>query len=172
MTAATRFENLLKIIEESNLNYSIHKGACPKKKCSFVKRFSNMYDDYSTTSQQCQQNSEGTEKLEFEKLKEENYAFKKELSELRDGYDNEKGRLEDLFKSEKEKFKDAEKQIAELCEEVLNVKRDKHEISADLKLVESSLSASEIQTNQLNLKVVSVICVWRSFPALKTWGRH
>ena len=47
------------------------------------------------------------------------------------------------------------KHIAELCEEVLNVKREKHEMSADLKLVESSLSASEIQTNQLNLKVVS-----------------
>jgi hypothetical protein len=152
MTAANRFQNLLKTIEESNLNYSIHKtpfSATISLKCSFVKRFSNIYDDSSNKSQQCQQNSEGTEKLEFEKLKEENYAFKKELSELRDGYDTEKGRIEDLYKSEKDKFKDAEKR-----EEVLNVKREKQEMLADLKLVESSLSASEIQTNQLNLKVV------------------
>ena len=104
MTAANRFENLLKTIAESNLNYSIHKtpfSATISLKCSFVKRFSNIYDDSSTKSQQCQQNSEGTEKLEFEKLKEENDAFKKELSELREGYDNHTSRLKDLYKSKR-----------------------------------------------------------------------
>ena len=40
-------------------------------------------------------------------------------------------------------------------EEVLNVKREKHEMSAELRLVESSVSASEIDINQLNSKVVS-----------------
>ena len=33
--------------------------------------------------------------------------------------------------------------------------KEKHEMSADLKLVESSLSASEIRINQINSKVVS-----------------
>ena len=151
MTAANRFENLSKTIEESNLNYSIHKtpfSATISLKCSFVKRFSNIHDDSSNKSHQFQQNSDGTEKLEFEQLKKENDKFKKELSELRDRCDTEKSRLEDLYRSEK--------QIVDLREEVLDVKREKHKMSADLKLVKSSLSASEIETNQLNLKVVSV----------------
>ena len=73
MTATKRFENLLKTIEDSNLNYSIHNtpfSATISLKCSFVKRFS----DSSTKSVQFRQNIEVTEQLEFEKLKEQNDA--------------------------------------------------------------------------------------------------
>ena len=155
MTASKIFENLLKTIEESNLNYSIHKtpfSATVSLKCSFIKRFS---DDSSTKSLECLKKSDVTEKLDFEKLKQEKEALKKELSELIESHGIETRRIKDLYKSEKEKVKKAEKQIADLREEVLNVKKDKHQMSAELKLAEASLSASEIQINQLNSTVSS-----------------
>ena len=154
MTAEKRFEHLLKSIEESNLNYSIQKtpfSATISLKCSFVKRFS----DSLNKPWQCPQKKEVTENLQFEKLKEQNDVLRKELSELRVKFDEEASRLENLYKSEKGKLKNAEKQIAELREEVLNVKRVKHEISAELKLVRSSVAASEIKVNQLNSEVAS-----------------
>ena len=64
-------------------------------------------------------------------------------------------RLEELHKSETEKSINTEKKSAELREEILKVKKEKHEISSDIKSVKSIVHDQEIKMNKLLDKVKS-----------------
>ena len=70
--------------------------------------------------------------LEYEKIKSENDALKKELTSLREAYNpdrlqHESKQFKVLYKAEKEQSRNAKKKVAKLREEVLNVKKEKRE---------------------------------------------
>ena len=73
------------------------------------------------------------------KLMADNEALENEFSDLGKGPCHETIRPDEIFKTERSK--NAEKHIAELREEVHNVKKEVHEMSSGLKSVKSSLSA-------------------------------
>jgi type II secretory ATPase GspE/PulE/Tfp pilus assembly ATPase PilB-like protein len=91
MAAIKQFEKLLKKIEESNLNYSRRKtpfSANILLKCSYIKRFSDLPNskDEPILVRIQDSNFVSVKNLEYEKIKSENDALKKELSSLREAY--------------------------------------------------------------------------------------
>jgi hypothetical protein len=165
MTAAEKFETLLKKVQESNLNYSMQKtpfSAIISLKCTFIKRFPDVQspknEQINVQVSDCDY-SDSAKELEHENLQSENKALKKELTVLKEAftYDlkHETLRIEELYRAEKEKSVNAEKKVKELREEILKVKKEKHEISSEMKSVKSLASDQETKINQLVEKVKS-----------------
>ena len=93
MTAVDKFENLLKKVQESNLNYSIQKtpfSAIISLKCTFIERFPDVYYPKNEQIPNIQvsdcDHSDSTKGLEHENLQSENEALKKELSALKEAF--------------------------------------------------------------------------------------
>ena len=116
MTAIEKFENLLKNVQESNLNYSVQKtpfSAIISLKCSFIKRFSDVPNSENEQFPHRQvshcYHSDSVKKLEHENLKSENEGLKKELAAFQEAFKSlrhfdklkhETLRLKEFYKSE------------------------------------------------------------------------
>ena len=109
--ASKLFNDVLKYVEDSGLNYLIKKSPFSANisiKSTLIRRYSDKSPnaEYSATKVMADVQNENVQ---------EEFALK-ELVSLRDSYEsiiNDKDRLEDIFGQEREKLKDLENQIAE-----------------------------------------------------------
>ena len=154
MEASNIFQDLLRTIEESNLNYSLRKtpfSAIISLKSSFVNRF-NKIDNYKNRVL-LPDISEEAKKIGV--IEEENLKLKaklKELDEEKDQTENnwkkvnkEMTRLEDKLREEKRKVKSLDEQIVTFRKEVLDIKSEKKSLSSKLKSLELEATAAGVQ---------------------------
>ena len=119
MEASTVFKEILNKVETSQLNYLISKtpfSANIAIKSSFIK-----YHDAPSLKV--------PRKDESEKTSFENLKYSRDLVKLKE----QNMKLEDLLQIEKKKVKSLEDQIGEFRENLLDIKKDKHDLNAHLK---------------------------------------
>ena len=145
MDASEVFKAILQSIESSSLNYSLSKtpfSANISLKCSFIKRYqkSTTSSTFYNIVESIDKNSTDQDDI-VKKLEADNLALRTELEKLRDEHDSEQKtvleetvQIQNLYDTEKDKSKDLEKNIAGFREEVLQIKREKHKLSDELKI--------------------------------------
>ena len=147
MEAHAVFQDVLRRIENSNLNYSLSKtpfSASISLKCSLVKRYEDIsqvvdfsvsqVDDFSVTANMVKNNFEVFN--EVKRLETENVELQKELEQLKAVHDKDQKRLlketvhlQNLYELEQEKTSNLEKNLSEFRDEVLRVKKEKHKLA-------------------------------------------
>ena len=151
MAAKTIFNDLLKSIEDSNLNYVMSKtpfSAAISIKSSFIKRFGSVESDVKNFDKvKKEQNADDLEgKLAI--IEDENLKLKEKLlnseqvsksqkvwiDNLKKDMDV-KERFEDLYVDTKDKLVESEKQIANLRSDLLKVKAEKKDLGVKCKVL-------------------------------------
>ena len=156
MDASPVFVNLLRSIEESQLNYSMSRtpfSATISLKCSFLKRFSESSNISSV------RNVVPTNNLlerHIEKLEAEKIELKEEVEQLKNTLENDQKRVMDelvyfkeVYEKEKNRSSDLESKIAEFREEVLTMKSEKKKLNVNLKSEKEECDALRMKTKVL-----------------------
>ena len=146
------FNEVLKTVENSNLNYTINKtpfSAMISIKSSFIKRFSE-YSQYKMAK------DDNILKTEVKSEKEHNLKIKEDLANLNaasvkdhEAFYAEKKRLESVLEKEAIKNKSLEKQISDMREEALKLKSDKNQLKIKMKDLEASLLSAGSEMTSL-----------------------
>ena len=163
MDASQSFTNLIRSIEESNLNYSMSRtpfSATISLKCSYVKRFAeaSLKNEHTNVkSMSLMHNEVKLLEKKMKNLESENLELKTKVKQLENSadLDQEKlkeavAKLQQVFDSEKEKSKDSENKIVQFREELLKLKREKHNLSLDLKAQKETHEALKEECIVLN----------------------
>jgi myosin heavy subunit len=146
MDASQSFTNLIRSIEESNLNYSMSRtpfSATISLKCSFVKRFTEVFPT-DVKSLSLSLNAVKLLEKNMKNLESENLELKSKVKELENSAYLEQeavAKLKQAFDNEKENSEDSENKIVEFREELLKIKREKHDLSLDLKAQKETFKA-------------------------------
>ena len=136
MEASTVFKEVLNKVETSQLNYVISKTPFSANiviKSSFIK-----YHDAQSSKEPRKDESEI--KPSFENLK-----YSSDLLKLKE----QNMKLEDLLQIEKKKVKSLEDQIGEFRENLLDIKKDKHDLNA--KIVYNNYQLSDLTAEQIKI---------------------
>ena len=138
MDASEVFKAILQNIESSGLNYSLSKtpfSASISLKCSFILRRQGVCisENFSTKSVQ--------HDAIVQELEAENLELRAEVDTLKDIHDSEQKKLleeiakqQNVFDHEKQESRATEKNVAEFREELLKIKKEKHDLSDNLKM--------------------------------------
>lgn len=144
MDANSVFKTILQQIEASQLNYSLSKtpfSASISLKSSFIKRFQgdNIKHEVLVDSK--------TGTTEVEKLRQENYEMKESMKELKERLASQDKAINEHFKEAKVKFKLAEEESAAHREELIQIKKEKTKLGAQVKTLqgENQQLVSEIK---------------------------
>ena len=144
MDASQSFATLLRSIESSNLNYSMTRtpfSATVSLKCSYVKRFTEVSP---TQENKYVTNLSYKEvqllEMKMKKLESENLELKTKVKDLENSADLGKEKLkeavvklQEAYDQEKAKVEDSDNKVVEFREEILKIKREKHNLILDLK---------------------------------------
>ena len=151
MGASNVFMNIVKSIEDSQLNYSIMKtpfSATISLKSSFVKRFGEATkSDVSYVSEK---------DTKVRELEGKNLKLQDVINQLKVTHENDQKKpvnelvcMQKLYDDEKERSKALEVQIFEFREEVLKVKKEKNEMTKKLKLANETLESGHMQSKSI-----------------------
>ena len=168
MEATQVFQNILQIIENSRLNYSLSKtpfSATISLKCSFIKRFHEQpqprYIAPEETNIFPMKNPPRTS-LEkdvqvVEHLVNENRDLKAEVDRLKDVIDRDHKKvleetvnLQIIYEHEKNQRTELERNLSTFREDLLKIKRDKHKLCDQLKVKDTE--CEELRTKVEELK--------------------
>ena len=146
MEATQVFQSIMESIESSNLNYSLSKtpfSASISLKCSFIKRYEEFPPVPVTNMNFTKSLSTREQDDNAKQLEVENVELRAELDSLIHLHESDKKiqlkeivNLKDSYNNEKEVSKALEKNIAEFREDILKIKREKHDLSNNLKIKE------------------------------------
>ena len=148
MAAKKIFEDVIRVVEHSKLNYFINKtpfSAIISLKCSLIKRFEDSPEAESERVPKVKDTERDDLKLENGWLKEKLKSAEASLEELKaleikfNESDIEKKRLESLNHKDKDTVKGLETQISDFRDELLKVKSDRNNISQKLKALEKEI---------------------------------
>ena len=148
MEATKVFQSILGSIESSNLNYSLSKtpfSASISLKCSFINRYQYQevpqVTNYDITKNLTAKSSDQDDTVK--RLTAENVELRAEIETLRNEQESEQKpllkeivNLKDVYDKEKEVSREMEKNVTEFREEVLKIKKEKHNLSSSLKIKE------------------------------------
>ena len=157
MEANHVFNNLLSVIEHSKLNYVITRrtpfSASVCLKSSFVKHFSEeVYSEIKNMQTSAQEAISEREKyLEYETKEQKCIIADLEsiIEEQKVVIVEERVKLEKLNYTKKEKPIDLENQVAGFREELLKVKREKHNLNASMSEQNDKIEALEKEAEYL-----------------------
>ena len=153
MDASPVFMNLIKNIEESQLNYSMSRtpfSATISLRCSFLKRFaegSQMSSVRKMASRTDLQLEEHVKQIEAEKIE-----LQAEVENLRITFEHDQKKameeliyLKEVYEKEKERSNDFESKISEFREEVLKLKSEKKKLNINLKIEKEDCDALRLR---------------------------
>ena len=141
MEATKVFQGILGSIESSNLNSSLSKtpfSASISLKCSFIKRYQ---EQSQVTNNDITKSLSGRSDQDdaVKKLEAENIELRAELESFKHAKESDQKnvlkeivKLKDIYDKEKEVSGTLEKNVAEFREEILKIKKEKHNLSKQI----------------------------------------
>ena len=150
MEANQVFNKMLYEIEHSKLNYMITRrtpfSASISLKSSFIQFF-----DHKSTNETHETGSEQLKNLELEtsEQKARIYELDRIVEQQKEVIEEEREKLNNHHEVKKEKDKNADIEIAKLREELLAVKKEKHNLNTNLKLQKDETEALKKETVDL-----------------------
>ena len=165
MEAHAIFQDVLRRIENSKLNYSLSKtpfSASISLKCSLIKRYQDdsQEDDFSN-SLKYRNNIEVCD--EVNKFETENIKLRRELEKLKAVQEDDHKRLlketvqvQKMYELEKVKTKTLEKDLSEFREEVLKVRKEKHKLVDILKMKEEDCQNMRMKAESMDAEIIEL----------------
>ena len=167
MAATEVFQNILKCIESSSLNYSMSKtpfSASISLKSSFIKRFHDQHKDFSPEERNISPSMKSLDRTLPEQdvevvkhLVKENSNLKEDIERLQNVVEKDQKKFveeqvnfHEVYEHEKTKNKELEKNLSVFREDLLNIKRKKHDLTNRLKMKEVECEDLRIKVKQLS----------------------